>query len=83
MARVPASAAVPLIQTIYDRNSVGCCLHVVTDDGNIDDASVDWCLQYAIERDCDECAQCAQVLRSMSPTARRKAIRQAHWGAVL
>lgn len=76
MARVPYTAAVPLIRAIYARDDglAGCCLHVVLDDGNYD--CVDWCL----ERDdiCDECYECAQVLKTLSQTALKKAIRVAH-----
>jgi len=74
-ARLPYTAAVPLIRAIYSRSDgiTGCCLHVVLDDGNWD--CLDWCL--AQEGICDECRACAGVLASMSMTARRKALRVA------
>jgi hypothetical protein len=71
--RVPAAEAVPLIRKIYERNGVGCCLHVALDDGNWDCLS--WCLE---QPDCcDECRACGELLLRMSVTARKKAARLA------
>src|SRR5690606_16179911 len=36
-----AVAVLPLAQLVYRRHAAGCCLHVVLDDGNVDDDSVD------------------------------------------
>jgi len=74
-ARVPASSAVRLIQEVYRIGPVGHCLHIVLDDGNVSNGDVQWCLDKPDI--CDVCRACAVVLRSMTVTARRKAIRLA------
>jgi hypothetical protein len=77
MARVPYSAAVPLIRAIYARDDggAGCCMHVVLDDGNVETGSIRWVLDE--NAPCVDCRRCAEVLLSMSVTARKKAIGRA------
>jgi hypothetical protein len=75
MSRVPYTAAVPLIESIYSRHSAGCCLHIVIDDGNWD--SLDWCLEQPDI--CDECRECALILKTMTVTAMKKACRKARY----
>jgi hypothetical protein len=42
--RTPSTAlAVAAIRRLYDLNCVGGPLHIVTDDWNLDDDSVEWC----------------------------------------
>lgn len=53
-------------------NSVGGSLHVVLDDGNIDDGSVIHCRRYASERRDDKGVELADLLLQMSKTQRRK-----------
>jgi hypothetical protein len=36
-----------LYKSIYDRNCVGCCLHIVLDDHNIGKGSIEFCLDWA------------------------------------
>jgi hypothetical protein len=61
--------ALPLKASIYARHSAGCCLHVVIDDGNLDDACLRLCLQDAEH---DDCRALAAMLLRMSPTQRRR-----------
>jgi hypothetical protein len=70
--RVPAKTAVPYIVAIYGNHSAGCCLHIVLDDDNIDDQCVEWCMNQPTL--CDTCRECGEILRTLSLTARRKAI---------
>ncbi len=72
--RVSALAAVPLIRSIYFRHGAGCCMHIVTDDYNLSNSSVEFCLNFARENNCAECEECAKVMLTLTVTARKKAI---------
>ncbi len=74
MKRTSSLVAVPLIKKIYSRNGVGCCMHIVTDDYNLSTDSVQWCLNHATERNCQDCIDCAKVMLTLTVTARKKAI---------
>lgn len=67
----------PLVQELYRRSCVGCCLHIVLDDGNLEDSSVKFCLGYAIEQGHQECMYLATMLLAMSRTQRSKLYRHA------
>jgi hypothetical protein len=64
--------AYPLVQKIYERSCVGCCLHVVLDDGNIENDHVQFCLEEAQKKRHAECLELAEMLLLMSKTQRRK-----------
>ncbi len=49
------------VHALYSRNSVGCCLHIVLDDGNVDESSVSFCERYAEKRGHDFCLQLRAV----------------------
>lgn len=58
----------PLLKSIYDRNSAGCCLHVIVDDGNWDCViDPDDCVH-------DDCKQAAEIISDMDMET-REAIR--------
>jgi hypothetical protein len=63
----------PLLRAIYDRSSVGCCLHVLADDGNYD--SAEFCADVARERGHEDCLRLALMLARMSRTQVVKACR--------
>src|SRR6185369_16413008 len=65
----------PLVQSIYSRHSGGCCLHIVTDDGNVEDDHVAFCLKYAKEQGHPDCVTAAELLLRMTKTQRRKIYR--------
>lgn len=60
----------PLVQAVYRRSPTGCCLHIVLDDGNVDDASVVRCHLQAVDRDHPDCEELASKLLQMSKTQR-------------
>jgi hypothetical protein len=64
----------PLVEAYYalPGNSVGGSLHVVLDDGNVEDDHVRSCLEYARERGDKEGVELAEVLLRMSRTQRNK-----------
>lgn len=62
----------PLVRALYERNCVGCHLHIVLDDGNVEDSHVKFCLDEAKEEGCQECVTLAEKLLLMSKTQRRK-----------
>ena len=63
---------IPLVQDIYARNGVGCCLHIVVDDGNVQDSHVRFCLEQAVEQGHEDCEKAASLLLLMSKTQRTK-----------
>lgn len=70
---------VELVRKIYASpyGGAGCCLHVLTDDGNYD--SADWVLNNA-EPSHHDCIEAAKLLVSFSPTRRAKVCKLAHYG---
>jgi hypothetical protein len=60
----------PLVRAIYERNGVGCCLHILTDDGNVDNGSAQFCLETAKARGHADCIAAAEMLVKMSKTQR-------------
>lgn len=53
-------------------NSVGGSLHIVLDDGNIEDSNVEFCIKSASERGDAEGAELGFLLLTMSKTQRKK-----------
>lgn len=62
----------PLVRAVYARHAAGCCLHILTDDGNVDDAHADFCLAAARERGHADCLSAALMLVAMTKTQRAK-----------
>jgi hypothetical protein len=56
----------------YKKHPVWGSLHIVLDDGNVDDRSVEFCIDYAHEHDDQEGERLGRVLLKMSKTQRRK-----------
>lgn len=67
----------PLIERLYKSNLVGCCLHVLLDDGNYGKSTAEFCAELAREQGHPECESLAGLLAQMSPTQQRKANRSA------
>lgn len=62
----------PLVHALYERHSAGCCLHIVLDDGNLEDSSVEFCEGFAREQGHAECQRLARLLGQMTWTQRNK-----------
>lgn len=63
----------PLVAALYEKSGVGCCLHIAVDDYNVDDASVDFCIEGARRQGHLDCLALALLLRTMSRTQRLSA----------
>lgn len=74
MSKPSVADAVPIVQSLYRHSPVGCCWHLVLDDGNVDRSSVEFCVRWTNEHDCTlvECRQLADILPKMSRTQLRK-----------
>ena len=71
----------PTIPEVIDRfiayhglpeNAAWGSLHIVLEDDNVDDSSVRYCIDYALERGDKEGAELAKILLRMSKTQRLK-----------
>jgi hypothetical protein len=62
----------PRFAAYYRDNPVWGSLHIVLDDGNVEDSSVDYCIQWATDSGDKEGLALALILRQMSKTQRRK-----------
>jgi hypothetical protein len=67
---------VPLVRAVYAKpmGGAGCCMHSVTDDGNLDDGCVQYCLDHARH---DDCRHALAMLLQMTKTQRRRVCRLA------
>ena len=70
--RPTVSQVGPLAEALYrgTGGAVGCCLHVVLEDSNTDDASVLFCMEWAAKAGHKHCYTLADMLWRMSPTQR-------------
>ena len=62
----------PLVDALYKRNGVGCCLHIVLDDGNFCDDSVRFCIEQSGIEHHEDCLKLGNLLLLMSRTQRKK-----------
>lgn len=71
---------VPLIAAVYasPNGGAGCCLHVVTDDGNWD--SAEFALGHARERNCKPCIAAAEMMVQMTESQISRAADRAMYG---
>jgi hypothetical protein len=66
-----AMRVIELLQRIYQRHAAGCCLHIVTDDGNIETEHVEWSRDYARKQGHVDCVEAAELLLQMSEEDRK------------
>ena len=66
-----ANDLLPAVRAIYARHLAGCCLHIVLDDGNLEDSSVDVCIAHSIREGHAECETLARNIRSLTGSQRR------------
>lgn len=57
-------------ELLYQEASAGCCLHVVVDDGNIDDASVNFCVEYAEREGHTFCRNLGRMIQQLPVSER-------------
>ncbi len=72
MRILTVSEVLPLVQAYYKFNGVGGSLHIVLDDGNLEDDSVEFCLRYARDNHDIAGQNLAKVLLRMSRKQRQK-----------
>lgn len=51
---------------IYENDTVGCCCHIVLDDGNIYSENIEFCATLAKEKDCKNCIEFCEIADSLS-----------------
>lgn len=68
----------PLVRDYYAMpdNGAGGSLHIVLDDGNVEDGSVEFCRDWAVDHDDHDGELLAEVLLRMSKTQRSKLYRE-------
>jgi hypothetical protein len=64
--------AIELVQSIYSRGCDKGCLHIVLDDDNIKDKSVEFCIGVAEQAGHADCLELARLLLKLSKTQRIK-----------
>lgn len=71
----------PLVQDYINQpgNHLGGNLHIVLEDGNVDDDSLEFCLRRCIERDDKLGINLARILLMMSMTQRLKLAKSFHY----
>jgi hypothetical protein len=62
----------PLVNALYQEHAAGCCLHIVLDDANVEDHSVQFCLEQAKKEGHPRCIELAEKLLLMSRTQRHR-----------
>lgn len=70
----------PYVQALYAREGggAGCCLHILLDDGNVDQSSADFCYGVAVGREHQDCEDLARLIRRMSATQRHRLYMSPH-----
>lgn len=63
---------IPDVKALYERNCMGCCLHVALDDGNLKDKDVQFCIDFAVGQNHPECEDLGRKLLELSQTQRAK-----------
>jgi len=62
----------PKVQAYYQNNPAGGNLHIVLEDGNVNDSHVQFCLEQASRKGDNEGVDLAQLLMRMTKTQRLK-----------
>lgn len=65
----------PVVQQIYARHCAGCCLHIMTDDGNCEQGHAEFCLKWALKSGHPDCIKAARLMAAMSQTQRTNVYR--------
>lgn len=75
MSKPTVPDVLPLAKAYYHAHPAGGNLHIVLDDGNIEDSSVQFCLDRAREEGDGPGVELAEMLLKMSKTQRKKLYR--------
>lgn len=71
-------AMIPVVETltrlIYEHHGAGCCMHITTDDGNIEDVHVQHCLKIAVTAEHMHCIALASLLLTIPESMREDAM---------
>lgn len=78
MTKLTVPEVMPLVLEYCSRNLTGGSLHIVLDDGNIDDDDILFCREYAVEQDDESGVELADLLLQMSKTQRKKIYMRSH-----
>jgi hypothetical protein len=72
---------VPMVLPIVNElpGGVGCCLHIVLDDHNVEDKHIVWCVEHAQKQEHKYCEILGQILLTMSKTQRLKLAKRASY----
>jgi hypothetical protein len=62
----------PFVCEYYKENGAGGSLHIVLDDGNVEDSSVQFCIDYAKKNGDEVGVKLGEILLTMSKTQRDK-----------
>ncbi len=54
--------AIESVRKIYLRHSAGCCLHILLEDGNVEDHHVEFCAKEAQKAGHSDCIDCCEAL---------------------
>lgn len=70
--RTKIDEAVAALRKVYrdNGNAAGCCLHIIADDGNIEQSHADWVAGYACAIRHGDCINAADLLEDMTDTER-------------
>lgn len=69
---VPEVEPLVIAYCAKDGNGVGGSLHIVLDDGNVNDGHVEWCIEHARELGDEDGVKLGKILLQMSKTQRLK-----------
>ena len=74
MKKITIPEVLPLVKAYLSKkgNSIGGSLHIVLDEGNINDKDIKFCRQYAADRNDLDGVELADILLKLSKTQRRK-----------
>lgn len=70
-AKPTVPEVLPFVRELYAEHAAGGCLHIVLDDGNLEDHCVRFCIEDAEQRSPEWADLCRVILR-MSKTQRTK-----------
>lgn len=73
-AKLTLPMVVPLARAYYENHRTGGILHIVLDDGNLEDGHMRWCLERARLKGDIEAGFLAMLVMALSPSQRRRLV---------